>query len=172
MSDLAPPPRSRGIASGTFLLVASGLLGYFSTLPVPLGAGLAMGLTATALAMRARSRGRPRAFAPVPALAALIVAALSSPLGLLPELLAGMAGLAFLAWLADDPTRPAGGLGRARMTLLLPGLALGIAWASALLLPSRAAPIGVAGGLLAGALVTLSLLIARPGAFDREEATI
>ncbi len=172
MSAPAPAPRFRGIVSGALLLVASGLFGYFGTLPVPLGAGLALGLTGAALALRAQARARLRAIAPVPALAALLVAALASPLGLLPELLAGMAGLAFLAWLADDPTRPAGGLGRARMTLLLPALALGIAWASALLLPSRAAPIGVAGGLLAGALVALAILIARPGAFDREEATI
>ena len=172
MSEPAPTPQFRGIASGAFLLVASGLFGYFGTLPVALGAGLALGLTGAALALRAHARARLRAIAPVPALAALIVAALASPLGLLPELLAGMAGLAFLAWLADDPTRPIGGLGRARMTLLLPALALGIAWASALLLPSRAAPIGVAGGLLAGALVALAILIARPGAFDREEATI
>ena len=172
MSAPAPAPRFRGIVSGALLLVASGLFGYFGTLPVPLGAGLALGLTGAGLALRAQARARLRAIAPVPALAALLVAALASPLGLLPELLAGMAGLAFLAWLADDPTRPAGGLGRARMTLLLPALALGIAWASALLLPSRAAPIGVAGGLLAGALVALAILIARPGAFDREEATI
>ncbi len=172
MSAPAPAPRFRGIVSGALLLVASGLFGYFGTLPVPLGAGLALGLTGAALALRAQARARLRAIAPVPALAALLVAALASPLGLLPELLAGMAGLAFLAWLADDPTRPAGGLGRARMTLLLPALALGIAWASALLLPSRAAPIGVAGGLLAGALVALAILIARPGAFDREEAMI
>ena len=89
-------------------------------------------------------------------------------LGLVPELLAGGCGLAFLAWLADDPARERGGLVRAPPLITLPAVALGITWASALLLPSGSATLGVAAGLLAFALLAVALLAARPELFDRE----
>ncbi len=165
------PARRPGIVSGAALLLVSGLLGFYGTLPVLPALLLTLALPAAAIAMRALTLPHVRATAPIPALAGLVVGALASPYGLLPELLAGAGGLAFLAWLAEDPARPTGGLARARTTLLVPALALGIAWASSFLLPSHAAPIGVAAALLVGALVTLAMLVARPSAFDREEAT-
>ncbi len=165
-----PAARRPGIAPALLLALAAALLAYLGTLPVLLGVGLALVLSGSGGALRALSHRRARAMAPLPALAALVLGAVASPLGLLPELVAGVAGVAFLAWLADDPTRPAGGVGRARTTLLVPSLSLGIAWASALLLPSGSASIGVAAGLLVAALVALALLVARPGVIDREPA--
>jgi hypothetical protein len=158
------------VGATALLLVIGGFLGYVDHLPndlgvivVVVGTGLSAGLRSTPWALA-------RAVAPVPVLAALGFGAVASPLGVVPELAAGAAGLAFLVWLADDPARAPGGVGRASLTVLVPALALGIAWSSALLLPSGSEPIGVAAGLLVFAVVALAVLASRPGLFDREEA--
>jgi len=163
---LCRPP----LGSSALLFLAAGFLGYLANLPGALGVVLATVGVAVAVGLRALRPSGVRAFAPLPALLALAFGALASPLGLVPELAAGGAGLAFLAWLADDPARPAGGIARARSTILVSGLALGIAWSSALLLPSRSASLGVAAGLLVLAVGALAYLVARPELFDREAA--
>ena len=96
--------------------------------------------------------------------------AVLAPVGLGIELVAGLAGLAFLLWLADEPTPPVGGSVRSLPTLAVPALALGIAWSSALFLPAGAVPLGVAGDLLALTLAAVAFLVGRPALFDREEA--
>jgi hypothetical protein len=127
-------------------------------------AGILVALVGVALSATVRlvAGGRMRAVAPVPVLVALGVLTATVPLGPIPEILAGAAGVAFLAWLADDPARPAGGVLRGALGWGLPGLAVGLAWVSSFLLPPTAAPVGVAGALLAATIVALTLLFRRP----------
>lgn len=168
------PPRWRWGAVRPLSLsvfgAAAGVFGYLSGFPA--GAGLAVVLVAVGVAEVLRSNASPSvaAFAPVPAVLGLVVVAVGSPAGLGIELFAGLAGLALLLWLADDPFRPVGGDRRSLPALAIPALALGIAWSSALFLPAGAVPLGVAGGLLALALAAVALLLGRPTVFDREEA--
>ncbi|MGI0071351.1 MAG: hypothetical protein ACRECT_04700 [Thermoplasmata archaeon] len=127
--------------------------------------GIAAGVTVRVAAPPAL---RDVAFAPI--LLALGALALETPLLPVAELLPGIAGVVFVAWLLDDPWRPPAGAMRGAAEWALPGLAVGLAWASELLLPRGAAPVGVAGGLLAGALILLVYLVYRPDLFDRDEA--
>jgi hypothetical protein len=151
------------------LLVAAGVLGYVSGFPAGFGPIVAVAAVVAAVVLRTGASRTEAAYAPVPVLAGLALEAVTAPAGLGSELFAGLAGLAFLIWLADDPSRPRGGAVRDLPTLAIPALALGIAWSSALFLPSRAVPLGVAGALLTLALATVAFLVSRPGAFDREE---
>ena len=94
-----------------------------------------------------------------------------TPIAPIPELLVGMAGVVFVAWLLDDPSRPAAGATRGAVEWAIPALGVGVAWASSFLLPTTAAPIGVAGGMLAAALIVLAYLVRRPELFDRDRAS-
>ena len=170
----SPSPAS-GLASlrpATLLLlgVAGALLGYLSGFPHGFGVVVAVGGVAAAAVLRRSFSPGPAAYAPVPALGVLVVEVVPAPVGLGSELVAGFAGLAFLLWLADDPSRPVGGALRGLPTVAVPALALGIAWSSALFLRSGAVPLGVAGALLALVLAAVALLVGRPKVFDREEA--
>ncbi len=162
--------RLAGGASDALLLVATGAFAGVA------GGNHALLLAGTLLTaslgvvLRRVGGGRSRPVAPVPIRAGLGVAAVVSPLGLVPALAAGAAGLVFLLWLADDPHRPAGGVRRAGPGLLLPGLAVAMSWVSALLLPPGSATVGVAAGLLAFSIGAVAFLVARPRLFDREEA--
>ena len=159
---------TRGLGSVALLGAVGGLFGVVTGLPH--GEGLIAvlaGVTAGGVIQRQRVRTL-RSFAPVPVLVVLGATAIASPLGILPELLAGASGLAVLVWLADDLDRPVGGVQRARLTIGVPAVALGIAWTSALLLPSSSASIGVAAGLLVFVIVAVSVLIGLPSTFDRE----
>ena len=152
------------------LLVTTTALGYYSGLPDRSGLLVAALGVVLAAVLRA-SPSRPVAHsAPIPALAVLVLGAVLAPVGLGIELVAGAGGLAFLLWLADEPTRPLGGAVRSLPTLAVPALALGIAWSGALFLPAGSVPLGVAGGLLALTLATVAFLVGRPALFDREEA--
>jgi hypothetical protein len=166
----APLGRARLIGPSVLLAVAGAFLGYLTAplwpdvfLVVWAGTGLGIGL-------RLVSDPRAQKIASVPVLVALATGAVASPLGIVPELVAGGSALAFLLWLASDPARPAGGPARARVTILIPAFALGIAWASALLLPSSSASLGVAAGLLVFVIAALAYLVGRPQLFDREAA--
>ena len=162
-------PLRRLLGLGPALLVVlGGFLGYLAALPGNLGLVVVLVPIAAGFALRGLRSAPLRGIAPLPVLAALMWGAFQSPFGLVPELVAGGCGLAFLAWLADDPARERGGISRAPTLLAMPGAAIGLVWASALLLPSNSATLGVAAGLLAFAIVAVALLAARPEAFDRE----
>jgi len=152
------------------LFVATGLLGYVSGFPGGIGIVVALGVVAFAAGLRTVSKRGIFAYAPVPVIVVLVLEAATAPAGFGTELLAGLAGLAFLLWLGDDPARPAGGAARSVPVIALPALALGIAWTSELFLPAGTVPFGVAGALLAVVLAAVAFLMGRPSLFDREEA--
>jgi len=171
MSSPAVSARLRSLrpVSLALLLVAATYLGFLSGYPGGFGPVLAAAGVVLAAGLRVGAPRSVAVFAPVPVLVALGVEAVAAPVGFGTELVAGLAGLAFLVWLADDPSRPVGGAARSLPTVAVPALALGIAWSSALFLPSGAVPLGVAGGLLALTLAVVAFLVGRPVVFDQEE---
>jgi len=163
----------RGLGSWALLLAVGGIFGAVTGLPFGSGVLIAVvGGLGSGLLDRWPRRADVRSLAPVPVVVAFATVAALAPLGLLPELLAGAAGVAVLVWLADDIRRPAGGIRRSQLTLGVPALALGIAWASALLLPSTAASLGVAVALLVFVVAAIAYLIGAPRVFDREEPSV
>jgi len=139
--------------------LALGAIGSLGMLIGPIVAAVGVGLSA---GLAGRSRPTVRRYRLAPVLLALGVLAFAAPPGPAPELLAGAGAVALLAWIAADPERPAGGIGRGALGWGLPGLAVGLAWAGTYLLPPSAAPVGVAGGLVAAAVIALAALIRRP----------
>lgn len=164
------PFRASPVRSSLLLALAGGFLGYLTAVPAFSALAVVWGGVAFGIGLRFVRPSRVRSWAPVPVLLALATGTVASPLGVVPELAAGGCALAFLVWLVDDPARPAGGLWRGRATVLLPAFALGTAWASSLLLPSRSAPLGVAAGLLVFVIAALAFLMGSPGVFDRDAA--
>jgi len=152
------------------LLVTLTYLGYLSGYPYGYGFVVAAGAVALAAFLRASPSGSDAGYAPAPVLAALALEAAAAPVGFGTELIAGFAALAFLVWLADDPSRPTGGPLRSLPTIAVPSLALGLAWVSGIIVPAGALPLGVAGGLLALTLAAVAYLVGSPSLFDREEA--
>ena len=166
------PIATRGLGAWALLAVVAGLFGWTTGLPDGTGAFVAVVGVGIAGVLRPPTWfPRLRPFAAVPAVLGLAVVASFSALGLVPELLAGASGVALLVWLADDPARPAGGPARAQLTIGVPALALGIAWASALLLPSDSASLGVAVGLLVFVLAAVAYLVGQPTTFDRDPSS-
>ncbi|HTW39760.1 MAG TPA: hypothetical protein VMF04_02730 [Thermoplasmata archaeon] len=171
-AKLARVPLGRALLPTPLLLLVAALaLGFDTPLPgvdkVLLGA-LAAIAVAVATVLRLSRDVLIRDLAPVPVLVILGTLAAETPVAVVPELLAGVAGVVFAAWLLDDPLRPAQGLSRGVLIWGTPAVGVGLAWASATLLPSTSAPVGVAGGLLAAALVILAYLVRRPDLFDRD----
>lgn len=153
--------RGGGLATTVLLGVCAGVFGLLGGLPFVVGP--AVGVLGVAMSSVLRT-ARPRRFPAVPlvpTLLALVVLGATAPAVPSTELLGGLSGLAFLLWLADDPERPAGGARRAVPTIALGTLGVGLAWAITLALPGRSPDIGLAGGLLAAALVLLAVLFAR-----------
>ena len=150
-----------GLATTALFGFAAGVLGLLGGLPLEFGPAIGVaGVVASAI-LRGR---RPRdlgTLALLPALMAIALLAATAPPVPSTELFAGLTGLAFLLWIADDPSRPAGGGRRAVPILALGALGVGLAWAITLALPGRSPDVGLAGALLAAALVLLALLIAR-----------
>ncbi len=163
------PARRWGLPGLALGLAAGALLALFGRWPAPLlGAVLLGGGAAVVLRLAGSDRLRP--YAAAPALAALAAAALGAVATPATELLGGVAGVALLLWLVDDPDRPPGGLRRGAMIVLVPLFAVAIAWSAGSLLPPGAVPFGVAGGLLALVLVALAFVLGRPDLLDREPA--
>jgi hypothetical protein len=173
---VSPPARPRSwrrliLPTAPVLVVALVALALDSRLATSAALLVAAVGVAASLGLRANGRPWPAELAPVPVLVALGVLAVETPISPLPELLVGATGVAFVAWLADDPWRPPAGAARGALVWALPGFGVGIAWASTFLLPRSAASLGVAGGLLAAAIIALAYLVSRPDLFDRGDAT-
>jgi hypothetical protein len=157
-----PGPSRESIVPLSVLTLAAVALGAIGSLGFVLGAVVAVGGVAISAALGWDPRWGARRYALLPVLLALGILALTAPPGPAPELLAGAGAVALLAGIAADPDRPPGGLARGAFGWGLPGLAVGLAWAGTYILPPSAAPVGVAGGLVAAAVVGLAVLIRRP----------
>lgn len=157
-----PTDRGGGYATTALLAFASAALGLLSALPLFLGPVVGgLGVALAWLARRRLSAAR-RPLALSPALGGLTVLTVTSPAAPSTELFAGFTTLAFLLWVADDPARPSGGGRRAVPTIALAGVAVGFTWLLSRLWTGPAVPIALTGGVVAGALVLLAVLYARP----------
>jgi hypothetical protein len=165
----AHPPWLTGFGPAYALLaVASAWLALLG--PLPLLAGLALAVGGATLASVARVL-LPRAWrflSVLPVLGTLGALVVDSAVGTVPELAGGVAGLALLLWLAEEPERYPGAFARGASGLLLPATVFGIAWTSSLLLPSGVGTVGGAAALLVGAAVVVVLLLRVPALFERD----
>jgi hypothetical protein len=160
-----------GFGLGYGLLAISSIaLAAVGPWPLILGGGLALAGATSASLVRASVPRTWRYLGLLPALASLGILAAYSPLGFLPELLGGMAGLALLLWCAEEPDRRPGAMARGVTGLFVPAAAFGIAWMSSLLLPSGLGTIGIAATLLAASATAIVLLLRAPQVFDRDPA--
>ncbi|HTP54588.1 MAG TPA: hypothetical protein VML94_06505 [Thermoplasmata archaeon] len=152
-----------GVLAGATVLFASA-----SDLPEHLGYLVAaLGLGAS-VALRADAPRTSAAGAVVPILAALTVIAATAPSSAGTDLFGGVAAIALLAWLAEDRRRAPGGLVRAAPSLLVVFVALGIAWTSALFLPTGSARIGFGAALLVLVTILVAYLLGRTDLIDAE----
>jgi hypothetical protein len=166
------PSRSRRVLGAPLVLLGVVLGGFAVVGTLPLVEGLVVGLGSVALGAAARLSPAAWAhpLAPLAPLVGLVVlAAAAIPTGVT-ALYGGIAALALLLWLADDPDRIPGGAGRAVPRLLAPTVGLAIAWSSAFLLPGGVAPLGAGVALLVAVVVLAAMLLRSPRTFDRDAA--
>jgi hypothetical protein len=152
------------------LALTSVLLAALGPLPFILGGSAAIAGASLASLVRASVPQPLRYLALLPALVSLGILAAYSPVGVLPELVAGLAGLSLLLWCAEEPDRRPGAVVRGVAGLFVPAAAFGIAWLSSLLLPSGLGTVGIAAALLAASAAAILLLLRAPGTFDRDPA--
>jgi hypothetical protein len=139
---------------------ATALFGWVGGLPFLLGpvVGVA-GVVGSSLL-----RTRPRvgaSFGPWPALLALAALAVTAPPVSSAELFGGLATLAVLVWLADDPSRPSGGGRRAGLTIGSCAVGVAVAWSLLAVAPRPTGAVGVAGALLVVVLLVVAYLLVR-----------
>ncbi len=157
-------------AAAVALLVGTlALFGLTSNLPTPIGAiaGAVGGLAVYGVRRDSVEGAGERAF--VAGAVVLGALAVVSPSSLESGLTGGLAAVGLLALLADDPRRTPGGLGRSVPMLALVALVLGISWASAVLLPTGTALVGVGSALLVVSAIVVAVFLGRPDLIDRED---
>lgn len=142
-------------------VLSAATFGLVGGLPELAGPAIGVGGIVLTAAWRRFGPSPGEAYGPLPALIAFVVLAASSPPSASAELFGALAALALLLWLADDPARPSGGGRRAVPTLAACSLVVAVAWSLALALPRPSGAVGLAGGLLALALLVLAWLLAR-----------
>jgi hypothetical protein len=168
--DLAATVRN-GFGPGfAFLGLASLTLAVLGTLALVVALALAVAGATLATVARVLLPRPWRFLGLLPVLASLGVLVAYAPLGLLPELAAGVAGLALLLWCGEDPDRSAGAAGRGLTALFVPGAAFSLALLSSLLLPSGLGSVGIAAALLAASTAAAVLLLRAPELFERDPA--
>ncbi len=161
MNDPSPPPAASSVSWTVGVLAGSVvLLGWVGNGLFPWGVAIGLaGVIASAL-WRGR-RPDPKAVAPLaPALLSVsVLAALTVP-SLPAALAAGLVGLSFPLWLADDPSHPDAGLARAVPAFGTAAAAVGCAGLITLLRIPGVGDLGVAVGLLAVGIVLLAVVLA------------
>jgi hypothetical protein len=151
------------VATTVLLAAVAGFLGLLGGLPLFLGPAVAVAGVVGSAVLRRRRRRYGGAVILLPAVVAVAVLVTTAPPDPGSELFAGLTSLALLLWLADDPSRAAGGGRRAVPTLAPAALAVGLAWAITLGLAGTSEDVGLAGSLLATGLVLLAFLFANLG---------
>ncbi|HTT14740.1 MAG TPA: hypothetical protein VMG81_03055 [Thermoplasmata archaeon] len=147
------------------------VLGFAGPWPDGLGVLVALGSVAGTAGLRLAASGTARELAIAPTLGGLVALASAAPPTALLDLVAGLGGVAAIVWVVDDPDRPPGGLLRGFGTYAIPGLAVGIAWSGAVVLPGGTFSFGVVAALLVLVLLAAAYLTGRPELFDREETS-
>ena len=171
MTATSPGRETYRLGPGLPVLVLAALaLTVVSDWPILIGSLLVAVGVAVGVVVRWEAGPRARALSVVPVLVALVALGARTPVGAVPDGLAGVAGVAVIVWLADDPHRPRERPSRWFSAWSIPVIGVAIAWASTALLPPTAVPFGVAGGLLAAALIALAVLVRRPDLVDRDRA--
>jgi hypothetical protein len=147
--------------SGLVLAAAVTLLALVGGTLAPGSVAIGLAGVAGAMVLRRRTRNA-RSVAPLlPAVASIAVLAVIASPSVATDLAAGVAGLAFLYWCADEPSRPEGVTRRAVPAIGMAGLAVGFAWAITLLGFQGSASLGVAVALLAVGVILMAVLFAR-----------
>jgi len=165
-----PRPRAEarvGLSSGV-LLGALLVFALTTELPWDLAVFVAASGGAAAVSLRVASGGRRSGTAVLIVLLDLGILAAAAPNSWPAGLAGGVAVLGLLGWLADEPGRVTGAMRRAVPSLAVTGLAFGVAWVSAFLLPATQVPTGVVGALLVAVLLLATALLTRPEALEQE----
>lgn len=142
--------------------VAAALFGWVGGLPFLLGPVVGVAGVVGSSLLRSRPR-RGSSFGPWPALLALAAIAVTAPPVSSAELFGGLATLAVLLWLADDPGRPAGGGRRAGLAIGSCAVAVAVAWSLLAVLPRPSGAVGAAGAVLVVVLLLVAYLLVREG---------
>lgn len=168
----SPPAHLGGVVGGPWLLLTGVMVGFAALGTLPPAEAVAVAVVAAGLGTAARHvRSREvHPWAPIPPLVGIgVLAVFAVPSGLT-ALYGGVASLALLLWLADDPDRLPGGVARALVRLLVPAVGLGIAWTSAFLLPGDIVPLGAGVALLVAVVILAALLLRSPQGLERDAA--
>jgi len=162
MTAGAPGPAgNEGLLGSLLLGLAAVTLGLVGSLPFALGALVGAVGVGVSVAFRSVASPRWRAWTVVPAMLAISVEVLLAPAIPAAELVAGATGVAFLFWMADDPRRSRGTARRGLMPIAVVAVAVGFSLGIVLVLPRFPSEVGIAGGLLALAMVLVAVLLAR-----------
>ncbi|MCL4308300.1 MAG: hypothetical protein M1606_00375 [Candidatus Thermoplasmatota archaeon] len=148
-----------GFAATTAVLVALGLL---SRSPGPyVGFAVAVAASAGALAIRLiATEQRGSVLFLLPLIGAWAYLGLAAPITLLTEILAALAALSGLVWMAERSTAGSSGLRRAADVLPLPAVGVAIALVAGLLIPPGELRVGIAALLLVAALALVAIVLA------------
>ncbi len=159
-----------GFAATTAVLVALGLL---SRSPGPyVGFAVAVAASAGALAIRLiATEQRGSVLFLLPLIGAWAYLGLAAPITLLTEILAALAALSGLVWMAERSTAGSSGLRRAAdvlplpavgvaIALPLPAVGVAIALVAGLLIPPGELRVGIAALLLVAALALVAIVLA------------
>ncbi len=148
-----------GFAATTAVLVALGLL---SRSPGPyVGFAVAVAASAGALAIRLiATEQRGSVLFLLPLIGAWAYLGLAAPITLLTEILAALAALSGLVWMAERSQAGSSGLRRAANVLPLPAVGVAIALVAGLLIPPGELRVGIAALLLVAALALVAIVLA------------
>ena len=148
-----------GFAATTAVLVALGLL---SRSPGPyVGFAVAVAASAGALAIRLiATEQRGSVLFLLPLIGAWAYLGLAAPITLLTEILAALAALSGLVWMAERSQAGSSGLRRAADVLTLPAVGVAIALVAGLLIPPGELRVGIAALLLVAALALVAIVLA------------
>lgn len=167
MNAPAPPPGPGGLRLSTAVFgIAMLLLGLVTGVVPLLGPVTAVAGVAGSAYLRPRLTKDRAVLALVPALAALGLLLLLAPVAPSSELFGGLAAVALLLWLADDPSQAPGGGRRALPLLSVGGLAFALAWTLTLSFPVSTRNLELAATLATVALVLVGVVLfwlVRPG---------
>ncbi len=158
----APPAPTPRLTASTVLLAALlSLLGLLGGIPLFVGPIVAVVGVVLSGTLRGRAGRTTPGVELVPALTALAILTFAAPVAASTELVAGASSLGLLLWLADDPARRPGTALRAIPTIALAALAFGLGWSLTLAVSIPSADVGLAGALIAVALVVVAVVLLR-----------